>query len=207
MTPTGPGLVDVAGHDADLALAGRDDAGAVGADEPARLAAQLLHDAGHVEDGDALGDATMTPMPASAASRMASAAPGGGTKIIEALAPVLRDRLGDGVEEREALLLGAALAGLDGADDVGAVVAALLGVEGAGLAEALDEQAGVLVDEDAHDGEPFECSCRNSSISSDEPLVGRLIQVTAVPGQGQVAAQDEQGQAERRPVPRSGRAE
>ena len=29
------GLVDVAGHDADLAFAGGDDAGAVGADEPA----------------------------------------------------------------------------------------------------------------------------------------------------------------------------
>ena len=30
------GLVDVAGHDADLALAGRDDAGAVRPDQPAR---------------------------------------------------------------------------------------------------------------------------------------------------------------------------
>ena len=32
--------------------------------------------------------ATMTPIPASAASRMASAAPGGGTKIMVAFAPV-----------------------------------------------------------------------------------------------------------------------
>ena len=34
-TPTRPALVDVAGHDADLALAGRDDAGAVRADQAA----------------------------------------------------------------------------------------------------------------------------------------------------------------------------
>ena len=36
----GPGLVDVAGHDADLALAGRDDAGAVRPDQPGRRAAR-----------------------------------------------------------------------------------------------------------------------------------------------------------------------
>ena len=66
--------------------------------------------------------------------------------------PGLRDRLGDGVEQREAFLGGAALAGHDAADDLRAVVAALDGVKGAGLAEALAEDAGVLVDEDAHRG-------------------------------------------------------
>ena len=50
-------LVDVAGHDADLALAGRDDAGAVRADQHGIgcLADQLV-DPDHVEDRDALGD-------------------------------------------------------------------------------------------------------------------------------------------------------
>ena len=71
---------------------------------------------------------------------------GGGTKIMVALAPVLRDGLGDGVEQREAFLGRAALAGHDAADDLRAVVAALDGVEGAGLAQALAEDA--------------RCSCR-----------------------------------------------
>ena len=81
---------------------------------------------------------------------MASAATGGGTKIMVALAPVLRDGLGDGVEERKAFLGRAALAGRDAADELRAVVAALLGVERAGLADALADDARVLVDEDAH---------------------------------------------------------
>src|SRR5690606_25303463 len=51
-------LVNVAGHDADLALAGRDDAGAIWTDESAFRVIALeagvnLH---HVEHGDALGD-------------------------------------------------------------------------------------------------------------------------------------------------------
>ena len=45
-------------------------------------------DLDHVEHRDALGDATISSMPASAASMMASAANGGGTKITIALAPV-----------------------------------------------------------------------------------------------------------------------
>src|SRR5205807_123774 len=51
------GGVDVAGHDADLAFAGGDDAGAVGADEDGiRFALEELFDLDHVQDGDALGD-------------------------------------------------------------------------------------------------------------------------------------------------------
>ncbi len=46
--------------------------------------------------------ATITAMPASAASMIASAANGGGTKIIVALAPVACDGLGAGVEDRHA---------------------------------------------------------------------------------------------------------
>ena len=51
-------LVDVAGHDADLGLAGADDARAVGADEAALgIVGQHPLDLHHVEDRDALGDA------------------------------------------------------------------------------------------------------------------------------------------------------
>ena len=99
--------------------------------------------------------ATMTAMPASAASMMASAAPAGGTKIMVALAPVFATASATVLNSGKPSLHGAALAGRDAADDLRAVVAALVGVEGAGLAEALDDNAGGLVDEDAHE----RCSC------------------------------------------------
>ena len=73
--------------------------------------------------------ATITVIPASAASMIASAAPGGGTKIIVALAPVGLDGLGAGVEDRHAEGRLAAAAGRDPADQVRAVRLALLGVE------------------------------------------------------------------------------
>ena len=57
-------------------------------------------------------------MPASAASRIASAANAGGTKIIVAFGAGLAHRLGDGVEDRHASsTVLAALAGRDAADD------------------------------------------------------------------------------------------
>ena len=46
---------------------------------------------------------TISAMPASTASMIASAAHGGGTKIIVALAPVFATRFLDGVEDREAV--------------------------------------------------------------------------------------------------------
>ena len=50
-------LVNVAGHDADLDLVGRNDAGTVGTDENRLLALHLLARANHVAHGHALGDA------------------------------------------------------------------------------------------------------------------------------------------------------
>ena len=50
-------LVNVAGHDADLALVGRDHAGAVGADQAGFRALKRALDLHHVQDRDALGDA------------------------------------------------------------------------------------------------------------------------------------------------------
>src|SRR5262249_21328322 len=46
----------------------------------------------------------------------------------------------------------AALARSDAADELGAVVPTLHSVEGAGFAEALAENPGIVVDEDAHEG-------------------------------------------------------
>ena len=53
----GPGGENVAGHDADLALLGGDQAGAVGPDEDHAPGVEIGFDLDHVEDGDALGDA------------------------------------------------------------------------------------------------------------------------------------------------------
>src|SRR5205814_4910807 len=74
-------LVNAAGHDADFAFAGRNNARAIGANE-ARF--REIHGGGyadHVEDRNAFGDANDQGRPESAASRMASAAYGGGTKM------------------------------------------------------------------------------------------------------------------------------
>src|SRR5207247_11475520 len=50
-------LVNAAGHDADFALARRNDAGAVRADEACFIEVHNRGHANHVDDGDALGDA------------------------------------------------------------------------------------------------------------------------------------------------------
>ena len=95
---------------------------------------------------------TMSGMPASAASRMASAAKGGGHEDERAVGAGLAHGVGDGVEDGHAVLgLLAAAAGRDAGDDLRAVLDAALGLEAALLAgDALDEDAGVRVDEDAH---------------------------------------------------------
>ena len=63
----------------------------------------------------------------------------------------LLDRLGDGVEDRQAVAVSPALAGRDAADHLRAVLQAALGVERAGRAgDALADDAVFLVDEDAH---------------------------------------------------------
>ena len=74
---------------------------------------------------------TTSPTPASAASRIASAANRGGTKIIDVFAPVAAHGVGDGVEHGDALDVLPALAGRDAGDDVGPVRAVPERVEGA----------------------------------------------------------------------------
>ena len=88
--------------------------------------------------------ATQRRMPASAASMMESAAKGGGTNTMLAVAPVSRDGVAHRVEHGQAEMGRAALAGGHAADDLGAVGQHLLGVEAADLAgDALDDDAGV----------------------------------------------------------------
>ena len=73
--------------------------------------------------------AMTSSMPASSASRIESAAKRGGTKIIAVFAPVSRHRVVEGVEDRDALDVLAALARRHAGDDLRAVVRLLQRVE------------------------------------------------------------------------------
>ena len=91
---------------------------------------------------------TMTGMPASFASRMASAAPGAGTKMRLQLAPVCVDGVAHGVEDGHAFRRLAAAAGRDAGDDLRPVLDAATRLEAALAArDALDEHAGVRIDQ------------------------------------------------------------
>ena len=89
-------------------------------------------------------------MPASAASRIASAAPGAGTNTTEAFAPVSftasRTVSNTGMPQRFA----AAAARSHSADDLRAELERQARVQLAGLAHALDQELRVRVDQDAH---------------------------------------------------------
>ena len=94
---------------------------------------------------------TASGIPASAASMMASAANGGGTKMTVALAPGLAHRVVHAVEDRPAFVRRAALAGGDAADDGGAVRRGRLGVKRPfAPGESLDDEPRVLVEENGH---------------------------------------------------------
>src|SRR5712671_6472935 len=144
-------LVDVARHDPDLGLARRDQARAVGADEPARGAREEGLHPHHVRHRHPLGDAHDERHPR--VGRLHDGVGGGGGRDEDqrAVGAGGLGRLLHRVPDREALVGGAALAGRDPAHHLGAVLLAARGVEGALLAgDALHEDAGLLVDEDAH---------------------------------------------------------
>ena len=70
---------------------------------------------------------------------------------------VVRDGLLDGVEDRHAVDLAALAARGDAADDLGAVVEALLGqVDRLAAGDPLDDEGEVLVEQDASGGRPLD---------------------------------------------------
>ena len=77
--PILPRLMDVAGHDADLAFAGRDDARAVRADQAGLRPGSARFTRTMSSTGMPSVMQTTSGTPASIASRIASAAKGGGT--------------------------------------------------------------------------------------------------------------------------------
>src|SRR4029079_3889533 len=145
------GLVDVAGHDADLALAGRDDPGAIGADQPRLRAIERALHLDHVEHRHAFGDAD--DQRHARVDRLEDGISGKGRRHINRARVDSGGRhcLFDGVEHRKAEMRRSAFARRHAADHLGAIGDGLLGIERALRAsEALADDARVLVDEDGH---------------------------------------------------------
>ena len=111
------GLVDEAGHDADLADAGGDDAGAVGADDGDIFALDGGFDFHHVEDGDAFGDDDDQLDAGVDRFDDRVSGEGRGDEDARSVALGLFDRFGDGVEDRQAFDAFAAFTGGDTADE------------------------------------------------------------------------------------------
>ena len=105
----------------------------------------------HVERRDALGDADRERQAGVGRFEIASAANGGGTKMTDALAPVSARASATVLNTGQPSCVVPALARGDAADDLRAVGLRRLGVKRAFAAgDALDEQAGVLVDQYSH---------------------------------------------------------
>ena len=121
--------VDVSGHDSDLARAGRNHAGAVRPDEPARRALERALEAHHVDHRDSLGNA----------DDQGNARIDGFEHRVRrvrrrdvddrGIGARLRDRVGDGVEDRQIEMGAAALSRGDAADHLGTVGDGLLRME------------------------------------------------------------------------------
>src|SRR5690606_36911588 len=167
------GRVDVARHDADLALARLGDPRAVGAYQAGALALEEALDPHHVHDRDALGDGHDQLHAGVGGLHDGVGREGRRHEHDGGVGARGRDGVGHGVEARDLDVVGvraswhagvvglaaeadglAALAGADGGHHVRAVGDGLVGVEGAGLAQALDEETRVLAYQRAHAAPP-----------------------------------------------------
>src|SRR5262249_46464334 len=150
------GAVDPAWHDADLALARRDDAGTVGPDQAHRAsgrgdARQRSFDPDHVVGRDALGDARDHRDAGVGGFHDRVRREGGRHEDHRRVGAGLPHGLRHGVEDRDPLVHRSALAGSDAGHDLRAVLAARQRVEAALAAgQPLHQEARVLVDPDAH---------------------------------------------------------
>ncbi len=146
------GVVNVAGHDADLAFAGRDHAGAIRTDQDGIAGFNFFVDANHVEDRHAFGDRGDD---LDAGVDRFQNRVGGERRRNEDHRRVgagLLDGFFDRVKNRHALDVLATFAGRHAADHVRAVVAATQRVKRAGVArDALADDFRVAVNKDAHD--------------------------------------------------------
>lgn len=143
-----PLAVDVSRHDADFALTGVDDSGAVRANQASgRLLAERMANTHHVLDRDAFRDAHSKRNfgfdglhDGSSGERRWNVDDGSvGISFLHGI--------GDGPEDGEPEVLGSGLLGVDTPNHVGAVFDGLLGVESGSLScDSLADHPGVLVD-------------------------------------------------------------
>ncbi len=145
-------LVDVPGHDADLALAGGDDAGAIGPDKADLLVAQADLGAHHVHDGNAFGDTNDKLDARIGGFEDGVGRAGGGDENHGGVTAGLLARFVRGIEDGRILTpCFTTTAGGDTRDDIGAVLKTLRSVESASFSgDALHKQACVVIDEDGH---------------------------------------------------------
>lgn len=147
-------LVDGRRHDTNLALAGSNDTGTVGADKSGLgLGLEHVNDSDHVVLGDTLSDTDhkgqlgLNGLLDRGGSKRRGNEDGGG------VASGLLHGLGDGAEDGETEMGLAGLLGVGSSNDLGAVVNGLLGVEGSLLSgESLVQHLGVGVDLQVVDG-------------------------------------------------------
>src|SRR5262245_42941144 len=166
-----PGLEDRGWHDADLALACRHHARAIGPNEARLRSAERALHLDHVSDRDALGDADDERD--LSLDRLRNGIGSTRRRHVDYAGVAIGLRLGFGnrIEHRQPEMAGAAFTGRSAAHHLGAVGDRLLGVERAVLAgEALADDAGVLVDQDGHQAfvpfTAFTIFCAASSRSS-----------------------------------------
>src|SRR5271156_1152450 len=148
-------LVNAAGHDADFEFAWGDDAWAIGADQARFLEVDGGGYADHVDDWNAFGDADDQWHLRVGGFEDGIRGEGRRNKDYRGVGARGFYGFGYGVEYRTLEMLGAAFAGGDSADDVGAVFDHLLRVKRAFAAgEALDDEARFFVYENAHRAPP-----------------------------------------------------
>ena len=160
---------DVARGDADVALPRRDDARAVGPEQPGgrELPHQAVVGQGLVAGRDALGDAHHEGHAGGGGLHDGVGGELGRDGDERGVGPGGLHGLGHGGEDRDALDLLTTPVGIGSGHHLGAVgpVAEPVVEALAGGADALDHDFGVLVDEDAHDWPPASATARRAASS------------------------------------------
>src|ERR1700689_2202214 len=187
-------LVDMPRHDADLALARRDHARAIGADEARFGTREHALDLDHVEPGYALGDADAQRH--FGVDRLQYGVGGEGRRHVDGagIGAGGGHRVLHGVEHRQVEMLRAAFTRRDAAHHLGAVGDCLLGMKSALCAgEALAHDLGVAADQNRHQAASLTAlttlaaaSARSSAARMGSPDSARIFlpSFTLVPSSG-----------------------
>ena len=140
-------FMNVSGHDADLALAGRDDAGAVWPDHSRFARAQIFVCLDHIHDRNALGNAYDERQACIGGLHYRVGCEWRRHIDHRGVRARLFYRIGNRIENRNAFVRGAALSGRNTADHIRAVITHLQRVKRAFFARnSLDDQTCTFID-------------------------------------------------------------